>query len=178
VMDRFASRLPPAAFRLVPLAATLLVAAGACQKTERTLREPPPAAARIDTVSLSDLQPGPKLPPVEVKNPYEGNSFAISEGQRLWNWYNCSGCHFRGGGGIGPPLMDKFWIYGGQPDQIFASIVQGRPNGMPAWRGRIPDYQVWQIVAYVETLQADKPIASPPGPREDHLQANPGPQSK
>ena len=41
-----------------------------------------------------------------------------------------------GGGGIGPPLMDDRWIYGSAPENIYASIVQGRPNGMPAWGGR------------------------------------------
>ena len=35
--------------------------------------------------------------------------------------------------------MDREWIYGGQPANIFATIVEGRPNGMPSWRGRIPD---------------------------------------
>ena len=160
------------------VAAVLAASTAACRKTERSLREPPPAAARIDTVSLSPLQPGPKLPAVRVKNPYEGNPFAISEGQRLYLWFNCAGCHSRGGGGMGPALMDNFWAYGDDPANIFASIVEGRPNGMPAWRGRIPDYQIWQIVAYIQTLRADKPIASPPGPRQDHLQAAPGTQSR
>ena len=66
--------------------------------------------------------------------------------------YNCVGCHFHGGGGIGPPLMDDAWAYGSNPEQVFASIVQGRPNGMPSFRQKIPDYQVWQLVAYVRSM--------------------------
>ena len=31
---------------------------------------------------------------------------------------------------MGPPLMDAKWIYGGEPVQIFDSIVNGRPNGI------------------------------------------------
>jgi mono/diheme cytochrome c family protein len=47
---------------------------------------------------------------------------------------------------IAPP------IYGGEPANIFLSIVQGRPNGMPAYPGQIPDDQVWRIVAFVSSL--------------------------
>jgi cytochrome c oxidase cbb3-type subunit 3 len=84
----------------------------------------------------------------------------------------------RGGGGIGPALMDDVWIYGKEPGNVFATIVEGRPNGMPAWRGKIPEYQIWQIVTYVESLQADRGISSPPGPREEHLQAREGRPSR
>jgi cytochrome c oxidase cbb3-type subunit 3 len=74
--------------------------------------------------------------------------------------------------------MDDYWIYGGSPAQIYRSIIEGRPNGMPAWGGRLPNYQVWQIVAYVQSLKAGKMIASPPGPRSDHLQAGEGRESR
>ncbi len=69
------------------------------------------------------------------------------------NWYNCIGCHANGGGGIGPPLIKQQWIYGGEPANIFDTIVKGRPNGMPAWGDRIPEYQIWQIVAYVRSMK-------------------------
>jgi cytochrome c oxidase cbb3-type subunit 3 len=48
--------------------------------------------------------------------------------------------------------MDKEWLYGHEPANIYASIVEGRPKGMPAFGGRIPDEQVWQIVAYVRSM--------------------------
>jgi cytochrome c oxidase cbb3-type subunit 3 len=88
---------------------------------------------------------------------YESNTQAIAEGQRLFNWYNCVGCHFHGAGGMGPPLMDQHWIYGGRLDQIYASIVQGRPKGMPSWSGKIPDNEIWEIAAYVKSLSAPNP---------------------
>lgn len=53
---------------------------------------------------------------------------------------------------MGPPLMDDEWIYGHRPEQIYASIVQGRPEGMPTFRGRLNVHQVWQLVAYVRSL--------------------------
>ena len=39
---------------------------------------------------------------------------------------------------MGPPLMDDKWIYGYEPEQVFATIVEGRPNGMPAFGGEDP----------------------------------------
>ncbi len=36
------------------------------------------------------------------------------------------------------------------PENIYATIINGRPNGMPAFGGKIPPQQVWQIVAYVQ----------------------------
>lgn len=99
-----------------------------------------------------ELQPGARLPDRHIKNPYEGDARALAEGKRLYGWYNCAGCHFNGGGGIGPPLMDDKWIYGSNPENIRSVIVEGRPNGMPSYGGKIPSYQLWQIVAYVRSL--------------------------
>ena len=74
--------------------------------------------------------------------------------------------------------MADVWRYGKDPGNIYASIVDGRPNGMPAWRGKMPQYQVWQIVTYVQTLEADRGIAAPPGPRQEHMQAGEGSESR
>ena len=48
--------------------------------------------------------------------------------------------------------MDALWIYGDKPENIYATITEGRPNGMPAFRHKIPDSQLWQIVAYVRSM--------------------------
>jgi cytochrome c oxidase cbb3-type subunit 3 len=92
------------------------------------------------------------IPVRRMPNPYAGNAHAIGEGKKLYGQYNCSGCHANGGGAIGPPLMDDKWIYGSAAENIFATIVEGRPQGMPAFGGRIVEYQIWQIVAYVRSL--------------------------
>jgi cytochrome c oxidase cbb3-type subunit 3 len=123
-----------------------------CEREERGFRVEPPSANRINSKTLSDLQPGAKLSVDEVKNEYEENAYAVSEGKRLFSAYNCDGCHSHGGGGIGPPLMDAKWIYGPRPEQIFSTIVEGRPNGMPSFRSKIPDFQVWQLAAYVRSM--------------------------
>jgi cytochrome c oxidase cbb3-type subunit III len=86
------------------------------------------------------------------RSPYERNAHAVAQGKRLYTWFNCNGCHAGGGGGIGPPLMDNEWRYGSDPASLFDTIVKGRPNGMPSYGGHIPDDQVWQIVAYVQSM--------------------------
>jgi cytochrome c oxidase cbb3-type subunit 3 len=138
-----------------------------CEREERGFRVKPPDADRINAKTMTDLQPGTRTPITEVKNEYEENAYAVSEGKRLFSAYNCNGCHSQGGGGMGPPLMDARWIYGARPEQIFSTIVEGRPNGMPTFRNKIPDFQVWQLAAYVRSLsgQVSKDVA--PGRDDD-----------
>jgi hypothetical protein len=65
--------------------------------------------------------------------------------------------------------MDKQWIHGSEPPTIFTVIVEGTPNGMPSFRGKIPDNQVWQLVAYVRSLSGLVPADAIPS-RRDHMQ--------
>ncbi len=151
-----------------------IVLLASCQREKRDIR-PSPARLAVfgDAARESPLRPGgPVEPQAVVTNPYNGSAYDISEGQRLYNWYNCSGCHSQGGGGIGPPLIKTAWIYGGEPENIFDTIVKGRPNGMPSWGGRIPEYQIWQIVAYVRSMNGLQPKSATPG-RSDNIQSNP-----
>ena len=152
---------------LVPGAFCVLLAV-ACDREERRFSESPPTATAEGVVTQSVLQPGTPLPKVDVVNAYDENAFAIGEGGRMYNWMNCVGCHAHGGGAIGPPLMDDKWIYGSEPENIFATIVEGRPNGMPAFRGKLSNQQVWQLVAYVRTMSGLTPMASRPS-RDDNM---------
>ena len=52
----------------------------------------------------------------------ERNAYAVAQGKLFYRWFNCIGCHAQGGGAIGPALMDESWIYGKDPDSIFATI--------------------------------------------------------
>lgn len=151
----------------------VLLLAG-CQREKRDLRPSPTRLAIYgDSAKESPLHPGgPIVPQPIVTNPYNSSGYDISEGQRLFDWYNCSGCHAHGGGGIGPPLIKKEWVYGGEPANLFDTIVKGRPNGMPAWGGRIPEYQVWQLVAYVRSMNGEQPTSATPT-RPDTIEQNP-----
>jgi cytochrome c oxidase cbb3-type subunit 3 len=132
----------------------------ACKREERKFQQPPPNFKSYD-LTMSDIRPGVPGPQPPVRNPAEERAFDVSEGKRLFTQYNCSGCHFNGGGGIGPALMDAQWIYGEKPENVYSTIIEGRPNGMPSFRHKIPDNQVWQIAAYVRSMsgQLRKDIA-------------------
>jgi cytochrome c oxidase cbb3-type subunit III len=154
--------------------ATLLVA---CSRESRTLRQPPPADQTINTVQVSGLNPGANsIPTPPPSNLYEESAYAVSEGEKLYEQYNCVGCHAHGGGGIGPALMDNNWIYGGEAGNIFATIMQGRPNGMPSFRNRIPEYQAWEIAAYVRSMAGLLPKGVSPN-RPDHMRVKPAESS-
>jgi cytochrome c oxidase cbb3-type subunit III len=146
-------RLPASGLALV--LASSLAALAACDGDRGNPRDAAPARpASAEHVRTSTLVPGgPHADTgVDRPNPYSGDARAIREGERLFDWFNCSGCHAGGGGGMGPPLMDRQWIYGQRPVQLYDSIVSGRPNGMPAFGAMIPPQQVWQIIAYIETM--------------------------
>ena len=162
--------------RRVAVAATglLLLASGAltgCERENRAFNGAPASDPPPRVEAQSSLRPGQGITiPTGALSPYNGNAWAISEGKRLFTYFNCSGCHANGGGGIGPALMDDEWIYGSDAANIFATIVEGRPDGMPSFRGKITENQLWQIVAYVESMSGHSPLDSLPG-RSDHLSA-------
>lgn len=149
------------------LAAGLVL--GACEREEARLeREAVPSGANPQVVRTSELQPGTPVPGARLVNPFEGSDEAVHKGETFFTWFNCAGCHGAlGGGGIGPPLRDDDWIYGGRPDQIYMSILQGRPQGMPSYGGRIPDEVAWQIVEYVLSLGGGEGGAGEGGSGDD-----------
>jgi mono/diheme cytochrome c family protein len=93
--------------------------------------------------------------PILVKNPYEGDKQAIATGGQLFITYNCLDCHgAEGSGAMGPSFTDGRWHFGGSPGEVFESIYQGRPDGMPSWGGRITNDQIWMLTAYVRSLSS------------------------
>jgi cytochrome c oxidase cbb3-type subunit III len=99
--------------------------------------------------------------PLALTNPYEGNARAAQTGGQLFVAYNCIDCHGAdGSGAMGPSLADGRWHFGGGPAEVFESIYQGRPEGMPAWGGRIADDQIWMLVTYVRALSAGKDVST------------------
>jgi cytochrome c oxidase cbb3-type subunit III len=93
--------------------------------------------------------------PLQIRNPYEGDKAAISTGGKLFVAYNCLDCHGAdGSGAMGPSFQDGRWHFGGAPGEVFESIYQGRPDGMPAWGGRISNDQIWMLTAYVRSLSS------------------------
>ncbi|WP_313395910.1 cytochrome-c oxidase, cbb3-type subunit III [Pseudomonas sp.] len=77
---------------------------------------------------------------------------ALKMGSRLFA-SNCSVCHgsdAKGAYGF-PNLTDKDWRWGGEPETIKASIMNGRHGVMPAWVEVIGDQGVADVAAFVLT---------------------------
>ena len=79
---------------------------------------------------------------------------AVKVGQRLF-LQNCAMCHgsdARGSKGF-PNLADNDWLYGGSPETIKASIMQGRNGVMPGWEAALGGRQgVKEVASYVLKL--------------------------
>jgi mono/diheme cytochrome c family protein len=109
----------------------------------------------------------PPEPPAEfesLQNPYKGDRKAITKGEVIYE-ANCASCHGLAGKGDGPAgaalepkpadLVTKqsergdgylYWrISEGGMMEPFESM-------MPAWRGLLREEQIWQVVAYLRTL--------------------------
>jgi cytochrome c oxidase cbb3-type subunit 3 len=152
---------------LLVLAALAVVG---CQREQRRFSEPSPVGAARQGASA--ITGGLAVPARATARPDEANAWAVAEGQRLYRWFNCAGCHANGGGGMGPALMDAEWLYGGEPENVFSSIVAGRANGMPAFGDKITAAQAWQLVAYVRSLSGQLGRSVRSG-RTDHMQVKP-----
>jgi cytochrome c oxidase cbb3-type subunit 3 len=140
----------------------------ACERETRRYKELPAAANRETGVRVSQLEPGMPQQQAEFKSPNQENAWGVGEGKRLYTAFNCAGCHgVNGGGAIGPALMDDKWIYGAKPDQLYSTISQGRPDGMPSFGGHVPAEQIWQLVAYVQSMSGQVRATTAPGRNDD-----------
>lgn len=85
-------------------------------------------------------------------------------GKRLFSTY-CTTCHgsdARGARGF-PNLRDSQWLYGGDPESIKTSILNGRSGVMPPWKDILSEKEIFNTAEYIRTLgglSADPVIAS------------------
>ena len=109
------------------------------------------------------IQPGLVKPyaSLPLRNPYASDPNASRNGAKLFISYNCADCHGADGSGfMAPSLQDGRWHFGGSDDELFESIYEGRPDGMPAWGSLIADEQIWLLVSYVKTLKAGTDVTT------------------
>ena len=78
---------------------------------------------------------------------------ALKIGQRLYLNY-CASCHGSDAGGSTgfPNLRDSDWLYGGDPDAIKLSVLDGRSGAMPGWAAVLQEQGVDEVTAYVVSL--------------------------
>jgi cytochrome c oxidase cbb3-type subunit 3 len=112
---------------------------------------------------VEHIQPGGMPIPrgMVLRNPYEGNAGAVATGAKLFVAYNCIDCHGAdGSGAMGPSLADGRWHFGGTNAEVYESIYQGRPDGMPAWGSLLSSDQIWTLVTYVRSLEKGKNVTT------------------
>jgi cytochrome c oxidase cbb3-type subunit 3 len=152
---------------LLLLCAVLLTS---CGREDRDYRPDPIGTETHEEIAQTVLSPGgaPAVQRVSgLGAKYLGNAYHVSQGKKWFGAFNCNGCHSNGGGGSGPPLMDNKWTYGGEIENIVQSIREGRPNGMPSWRGKITDEQIWELAAYVLSMSGNVTSDVAPGRNDD-----------
>jgi cytochrome c oxidase cbb3-type subunit 3 len=125
---------------------------------------PSPANGRVP---LGDTAGAGFIAPASLEqNPLAQDPQAVAAGRRLYMSMNCAGCHgYDGTGGMGPDLTDDYWRYGGMPAQVYASILEGRPEGMPRWGLALPRESIWQLVSYLQSLGGTFPAQVNPTDR-------------
>lgn len=158
-------------------AALLLMVVGACLgwfRQARELRVDPPVAADLDQFRLmpNAISGTPPESYFALGKPYETDAYNLSQGKRLFAWFGCSTCHGDGRGGVGPSFLDGWWLYGPEMVSVVASIRDGRPHGMPAFRDRMTTEQIWQLAGYIQTIGSYTPKTAAPG-RNDDKQTRP-----
>jgi putative heme-binding domain-containing protein len=114
------------------------------------------AAAEQTAASRVSLRP--------TKNPLEGKADAIQNGGAMFRT-RCAGCHGPDARGYLGPDLTGLWASGSTDDRIFDTVRGGVPGTeMPAADSqRVPDRDIWMILAYVRTLAAAVPPAATTG---------------
>jgi cytochrome c oxidase cbb3-type subunit 3 len=116
------------------------------QEVDRVEAEVGPLFARYQQTPIIDL----------IKD-----ETALKVGERLYANY-CTTCHgsdARGARGY-PNLRDGDWIWGGTPDAIKTTIMQGRQAAMPAWEGPLGGERgVDEVAQYILSLSGRATIS-------------------
>jgi len=111
------------------------------------------------TIPLSGQAAAPTTQP--ARNPLAGDPTAITQGAVLFR-QECVFCHGVGarGGMRGPDLTTGSWTHGGSDADLADTIKDGVPGtAMPPHN--LKTDEIWQIVAYLRTLE--QPIAPATG---------------
>lgn len=89
------------------------------------------------------------------------NEEARATGGRIFA-NNCAVCHGSDGRGARgyPNLTDGSWLYGGSPDAIKTTLLNGRSGMMPPWGSTLGDDEIREVATYVRSLSGLEPADS------------------
>jgi cbb3-type cytochrome c oxidase subunit III len=100
----------------------------------------------------------------KLRNPESDNAETIEAGKKLYARH-CASCHGpngKGDGGMalsgGEPsdLTDDKWDYGSTDGEIFVAIRDGVSSDMLAYKDKLNEKQIWQVVTFLRSLGPKK----------------------
>lgn len=101
----------------------------------------------------------------------------VASGQKVFA-ASCASCHGNVGQGmIGPNLTDDRWLYGGTKSNMHKVILNGAPNGMPAWGSILPPQQMVDLVAFITSIAGTNPPGAKAPQGEQYIPAQSKPSS-
>lgn len=96
----------------------------------------------------------------KLKNPEAVNAETIDAGKKLYARH-CASCHGPNGkgdggmalsGGTPSDLTDDTWDYGSTDGEIFTAIKEGVSADMLAYKDKLNDKQIWQVVTFLRSI--------------------------
>jgi cytochrome c oxidase cbb3-type subunit 3 len=159
---------------LVSILGIVVATAVGWLREARQYRVDPPVSAALDEIRLMENGIGGAPPETyfALNKPYETSGYDLSQGKRLYAWFGCPACHGDGRGGAGPSFLDGWWLYGPSMISIVASIRDGRPHGMPAFKDKMTVDQIWQLAGYIKSIGSYSASSVAPG-RDDNRYTRP-----
>lgn len=96
----------------------------------------------------------------KLKNPFPTDQESIEAGRRLYQRF-CASCHGQGAkgdgglalsGGTPSDLTDETWDFGSSDGEIFVAIRDGVSSDMLAYKEKLTEKQIWQVVNFIRSL--------------------------
>lgn len=96
----------------------------------------------------------------KLKNPEAANAESVEAGKKLYQRF-CASCHGPQGkgdgslalaGGTPSDLTDETWDFGSTDGEIFVAIRDGVSADMLAYKDKLSDKQIWQVVNYLRGI--------------------------
>ena len=120
------------------------------------------AAAMLFAVSVHALSRAADPAAKTIKNPVPATAASVTAGAAAFKKY-CAFCHGPEAKGEGPlapkdshppDLTDAVWAHGSTDGEIFTVIANGAgaESKMIAFKGKMPDADLWHIINYLRTL--------------------------
>jgi mono/diheme cytochrome c family protein len=96
----------------------------------------------------------------KLKNPESKTTESIEDGKKLYQRH-CASCHGPNGkgdgsmalaGGTPSDLTDETWDFGSTDGEIFVAIRDGVSSDMLAYKDKLNEKQIWQLVNFIRSI--------------------------